>query len=191
MAPRFSASGSFAGVYGVSSVVGSVIDETANYTGAVMVFQQTSAPTGWTKSTTDNDAILTATTGSLTTGGSLGFTSAFNATRTASGALSLGSFTVGTSSVTAGMIPSHTHTVLSYDITANPLRGPTGPASNPTMSVPTTSPITGSGSFPVAYTGPTSHNHPSPSAGLNTNSTTYFSRSFDLKYVDVIIATKN
>jgi len=67
--------------------------------GTRMSFQQTSAPTGWTKDTTAaiNDAILRLVTGSVTSGGTTGF-STWNA-QTATGATTL----------STAQIPSHTH----------------------------------------------------------------------------------
>lgn len=187
--PRFSASGSFAGVYGVQEIVTATINETANYAGAVMVFHQTAAPTGWTKSTTFDDAILTATTGAISNGGTSGLTSALNTTRSITGAVTYGSFTVGPVTITAPMIPTHTHPIpTTYALQS--MRGAPAPVVNPSMSVPNTSPISGSPVYPATYTGPTAHLHPNPPT-LNSNSTTYWTRSFGLKYVDVIIATRN
>jgi hypothetical protein len=69
--------------------------------GTRMSFQQTSAPTGWTKDTTVaiNDSILRLVTGSVTSGGTTGF-STWNA-QTATGATTL----------STAQIPSHTHTI--------------------------------------------------------------------------------
>ena len=69
--------------------------------GTRMSFQQSSAPTGWTKDTTAaiNDSILRLVTGSVTTGGTTGF-STWNA-QTATGATTL----------STSEIPSHTHSL--------------------------------------------------------------------------------
>lgn len=185
MAPRFSASGSFAGVYGVSETYGGgAIDETANYSGAVMVFQQTAAPTGWTKETTDNDAILTVTTGSLSTGGISNFSTLFNDTVSVTGAVTFGSITVGSTTITNTMILPHGHSYVGYTTLAGRL-GPSV-AKKPSAG----SPI-GPGAYPPTVTSGTSHNHPNPASGLNSGPATYFSTNFNLKYVDIIIATKS
>jgi hypothetical protein len=55
--------------------------------GTLMLFQQTSAPTGWTKQTTHNDKALRVVSGSASSGGSTAFTSVF-ASRTPSGSVS-------------------------------------------------------------------------------------------------------
>jgi hypothetical protein len=69
-------------------------------TGTRMSFQQTSAPTGWTKDTTAaiNDSILRLVTGSVSSGGSVAFSTW--AAQTADGATTL----------STAQIPSHTHT---------------------------------------------------------------------------------
>jgi hypothetical protein len=66
--------------------------------GTVMLFVQTAAPTGWTKSTANNDKALRVVSGNAGTGGSVAFTTAF-----ASG-LNAGNTTLSTS-----QMPSHTH----------------------------------------------------------------------------------
>jgi hypothetical protein len=69
--------------------------------GTRMSFQQTTAPTSWTKDTTSaiNDAILRLVTGSVSSGGTTGF-STWNA-QTATGATTL----------STTQIPSHSHNV--------------------------------------------------------------------------------
>jgi len=66
--------------------------------GTAILFQQTAAPTGWTKVTTYNDYALRIVSGSASTGGSVAFSTAF-----ASG-LSAGATTLSTA-----QMPSHTH----------------------------------------------------------------------------------
>jgi hypothetical protein len=68
--------------------------------GTRLSFQQTSAPTGWTKDTTAaiNDSILRLVTGSASSGGSTAFSTYNSETST-------GAFTLSTSHM-----PSHTHT---------------------------------------------------------------------------------
>lgn len=67
--------------------------------GTVMLFVQTSAPTGWTKSTTHNDKALRVVSGTASSGGSVAFTTAF------ASSLSAGATTLSTS-----QMPSHSHT---------------------------------------------------------------------------------
>jgi hypothetical protein len=65
--------------------------------GTAMIFVQTSAPTGWTKSTTHNDKALRVVSGAASYGGTYSFSSTFANGNT-------GSFTLSTSE-----IPSHNH----------------------------------------------------------------------------------
>lgn len=70
--------------------------------GTVMLFNQTSAPTGWTKNTSSgNDSAIRLTTGDVGTGGSVAFETAF-ASHTPSG-------TVGNTTLTVNQIPLHGH----------------------------------------------------------------------------------
>jgi hypothetical protein len=173
-----------------TELLSAAANEAPNYAGAIMVFQQTAAPTGWTKSTADNDAILTVTTSTLTTGGLNGFSTSFNSTVSATGAITLGSVTIGSTSLTATMVPNHTHTYTGYGVGAGRLAPASPPgtgvkrqnAGDPIAPGPTTP-------FTAPYTGPTAHTHPNPPS-LTTGSSTYFSTNFNLKYADVIIATK-
>lgn len=71
--------------------------------GTAMLFQQTTAPTGWTKSTTHNDKALRIVSGTAGTGGTVAFTSAFTS-QSASG-------TVGNTTLSTAQIPSHSHTL--------------------------------------------------------------------------------
>ena len=64
-----------------------------------MVFNQTSAPTGWTKDTTAslNDSIMRIVTGTVASGGATAF-STFN-----------GQSSVGATTLTLSQLPSHNH----------------------------------------------------------------------------------
>jgi hypothetical protein len=67
--------------------------------GTVMLFVQTAAPTGWTKSTTHDNKALRVVSGSVTTGGTQNFTAVLNGN-------------VGATTLTTAQMPSHTHTPL-------------------------------------------------------------------------------
>jgi len=56
--------------------------------GTSMLFQQTAAPTGWTKQTSHNNKAIRLTTGTVGTGGSSPFTTAFGTPSVAGGAIS-------------------------------------------------------------------------------------------------------
>lgn len=69
--------------------------------GTRMLFQQTAAPTGWTKDTGHNDKALRIVSGTAGTGGAVAFSVAF-AAQTPAG-------TVGNTTLTENQIPAHTH----------------------------------------------------------------------------------
>ena len=71
--------------------------------GTKMLFQQTAAPTGWTKVTSSNDVALRVVSGTVGSGGSVAFETAF------------ASQTVPTHTLALSEIPSHGHTLTLYD----------------------------------------------------------------------------
>lgn len=70
--------------------------------GTVMLFVQTAAPTGWTKSTTHNDKMLRIVSGTVSSGGSVGVSTAWSSVAL--------SGTVAGHTLTSAEMPSHTHT---------------------------------------------------------------------------------
>jgi len=147
--------------------------------GTVMLFAQTSAPTGWTKDTSNyNNSGLRVVTGSASTGGSVDFTTAF-ASQTPTGSVSITavSGSAGATTLTTPQIPSHTHFV-----------SVTGPGSNPTGFGLSPQYITGAATGATGGGG--SHTHP---FSFSSGSGTFSGNAIDLsvKYVDVIRATKN
>jgi hypothetical protein len=118
---------------------------TAFASGTVMLFVQTAAPTGWTKSVANNDKALRVVSGAASTGGSVAFTTAF-----ASG-LSSSGYTLATAD-----IPSHNHSFVQYQATGG---GNSSAAAAAVNSVTTTVNSTGGGgshahtlpSFAVSY----------------------------------------
>ena len=131
--------------------------------GTLMLFQQTSAPTGWTKQTTHNNKALRVVSGAASFGGTTGFTSVFTS-RTPTG-------TVDNTTLTTAQIPSHTHT------TATTLTGGGSsalPTYNKGNNITTTS---GTG----ATGGGGAHNHGFTGTAMD----------FAVQYVDLIIASKD
>jgi hypothetical protein len=131
-------------------------------TGTALVFAQTAAPTGWTKSTTHNNKALRVVTGSASSGGTVAFTTAF-ASQAVSG--SVGSTTLSTS-----QIPSHTHGPNLFRNTGSNLQL-TSAVKGGTGQFTATDGAGGGGS----------HNHTFTGTAIN----------LEVQYVDVIIATKN
>lgn len=155
-------------------------------TGTITIFSQTTAPTGWTKLTDLNDAGIRITSGSVSSGGSVGFTTAFSATNwqgTVSPVSSTGAVTLS-----APQLPVHSHTYAMgahssfspVTVTAN--SSPTATTYNAVYNYPVASSLVASG-----VTGGGAHSHP-VSADF-----TFTGSSVDLavKYVDVILASKD
>jgi hypothetical protein len=135
--------------------------------GTLMLFQQTNAPTGWTKQTTHDNKALRVVSGSASSGGSVNFTTAF-ASQGVSG-------TVGSTTLTISQIPSHNHPA------ANTPDGDGSPAGDSGDYRYGTFP-----SFPGTVTvasqgGGGSHNHSFSGSAIN----------LAVQYVDLIIASKD
>jgi hypothetical protein len=149
--------------------------------GTKMLFGQTTAPTGWTKITTNNDAALRIVSGTVGSGGSSGLSTAL-ATPSVTGTISgsTGSHTLSTS-----QMPSHTHTqnAAYYDQNANTISPnklqayrASGQSANTYTIANYTSSSTGGGG---------SHSH-SLSATFSGGTA-----AINVKYVDVIMASKD
>lgn len=71
--------------------------------GTNMLFQQSSAPTGWTKQTTHNDKALRVVSGAASSGGTNSFSSMFAAR------------TSDATTLSVSQMPNHSHTELTFD----------------------------------------------------------------------------
>jgi hypothetical protein len=133
--------------------------------GSRMLFEQSSAPTSWTKQTTHDNKALRVVVGTASPGGSTAFTTVF-ASRSFTG-------TVGDTTLSTSEIPSHTHAIEIAVVGpgAEPI-GPSITARNPDPVTTTSSGFAGGGG---------SHGHPFSSGSLD----------FAVQYVDIIIAAKN
>lgn len=149
--------------------------------GTRMIFAQNTAPTGWTKDTTNYNQhamrIVTGTAGG--TGGSVDFTTAF-ASQTPSGTVSV-SGSAGNTTLGVPTIPSHRHDARGDSVAYS-------------YSAPRINSIATSyrhSLFPnvvLATGGGGAHSHP-----LSISSATFSGSAINLavKYLDVITATKN
>ena len=168
--------------------------------GTKMLFQQTAAPTGWTKDVTHNNKALRVVSGTASSGGSVDFTTAF-ASRTVSGttgATAAGG-TVGDTTLTVNQIPRHTHQIFVDAVSTNNNGDVLTSSNNPAKSLndgsaSTNYKIQGISTEPSLGVssgtgGGGSHNH-SFSGSSHTHS---FSTTLDMavQYVDLIIATKD
>lgn len=143
--------------------------------GTKMLFQQTAAPTGWTKDTTHNDKALRITNGTVGTGGSVAFETAF-ASQTPAGSVSV---SVAEHTLLLTQIPSHSHTISLFDSSS--------PDGSP-RKVAATDDINDSRGTTVSQTagGGQGHGHP-----YSTGTFTGTPIDLDVSYVDVIIAAKD
>lgn len=129
--------------------------------GTTMLFVQSSAPTGWTKSITHNNKALRIVSGSAGSGGSVAFTTAFSS-QSISG-------TVDPHTLTVDEIPAHTHT---YTAGGNTLvKSGTDSGFGASFS----------GSSTGSTGGTQAHSHTFSSTNIN----------LAVQYVDAIIAVKN
>ena len=147
--------------------------------GTRMLFAQTSAPTGWTKVTSNDDAALRVVSGAAGSGGTVGFTTAFSAT-TVSG-------TTGSTALSAAQMPIHYH----LGATNINIGGSAAPFGADTYLARETS-IGGDTEYNLQATYSPADSLRTSSAGSGAGHDHTFSGSLNLavKYVDVIIAQK-
>jgi hypothetical protein len=158
--------------------------------GTAVVFAQTSAPTGWTKSTTHDNKALRVVSGAASSGGSVAFTTAF-ASQTPAGSVSVSGGSVGSTTLGTGEMPSHQHSLglwrpnvpdvfqggyTTPGARSCPWFGTGGPSSNPYLGY---SENAGGG-------GSHTHSFSTPTASFSGTAI-----NLAVQYVDVIIATKN
>lgn len=189
--------------------------------GTLMLFQQTAAPTGWTKQTTHNDKALRVVSGAAGSGGSTAFTSVF-AARTPAGSVSVSGSNSGGSvanttvtgsvsgsnsggsvsntTLSTSEMPSHTHGLSMVPVDAAGSSGGTQFTGGYTAARQSTDAAGGNGAHGHGFTNPSW----SGSVSMNAHSHTFtnpswsgsasFSGSsmdFAVQFVDLIIASKN
>lgn len=150
--------------------------------GTLMLFQQTAAPTGWTKQTTHDNKALRVVSGTAGSGGSVSFTSAF-ASQTPSGSINLSGWSVGATTLSTAQMPSHSHEPPYWDWAVSGTNSPKnswaqGKSQN------------GGGSSGMSTTsngGGGSHSHSISGSATFTGSAI----NLAVQYVDLIIAAKD
>lgn len=137
--------------------------------GTLMLFQQTAAPTGWTKQTTHDNKALRIVSGTASSGGSVAFTTAFASGLSADG-----------TTLSESQIPSHRHFVRGND------RGDTiGVRYGPSDAGGTNMTPASDGANQGTYTG-TLYGWYTGGGGSHAHTLP----SFAVSYVDIIIASK-
>lgn len=166
--------------------------------GTALLFYQAAAPTGWTKSTTNNDKALRVVSGTTggTAGGSVAFSAAF-ASKTPAGSVSTSitgiTATIGSFTLTANEIPNHQHGYrIQYKLgSAVGLTGEGICGANPATGYSSynASPQSATDTGGVGNAG---HNH-TFTFGSGTASSAFTGTAINLavQYVDVIICTKD
>ena len=171
-------------------------------TGTAILFYQASAPTGWTKSTTNDNKALRVVSGSTggSSGGSVAFTTAFASQTPAgsvstsisavSGSVSISGGSVSGYTLTTNDIPSHSH-VLPNQVGGSGVTvyggasGAQGPF-NPSFNTATTG---GGASHTHGFTNPSGSF--SFTSGTASSSFTGTAINLAVQYIDVIVCTKN
>lgn len=144
--------------------------------GTTMLFVQTSAPTGWTKSTSHNDKALRVVSGTASTGGSTAFTTVFGSRSVP---------TTDSTTLSTSQIPAHQHFTVSQ-------ASPTSDVTDSNYVSYFWSPASDSAYFlrgvsTAATTGLTS----STGGGTGHTHTMSTAMDFAVQYVDVIIASRD
>ena len=152
-------------------VSGSNVTGTVFPSGTLMLFQQTAAPTGWTKQTTHNDKTLRVVSGTAGSGGSTAFTSVFTS-RTPTG-------TVANTTLSASQLGNHTH---AYTAPSSYTTNLVANVANNYKSFPNVPGPSGVG----ANTGGINEG----SGGAHNHGFTATAMDFAVQYVDLIIAYK-
>ena len=174
--------------------------------GTVMLFVQTAAPVGFTKSTAHDNKALRVVSGTASTGGTVAFTTAFasqavsgsidnttatNNAATATNQATTQGGTVGNTTLSVAQMPSHAHTGALQQFSAAGQNASGTP--NRVNNINTGNAGSGS-SHNHTFTG-SSHNHTQDSHNhtQNAHNHTFTGTAIDLavQYVDVIICTKD
>ena len=150
-------------VYSTGSNIRLADDRASSFpAGTVMLFVQTAAPTGWTKSTTHNNKALRVVSGAAGTGGTTAFTSVFTAR------------TISTSN-----LPAHSH-------------GVTDPGHSHLAAFRQNATGGGSAEVLQNYPSSGSYTTNTSVTGITINNTGGgVAMDFDVQYVDVILAAKD
>jgi hypothetical protein len=178
--------------------------------GTLMLFQQTAAPTGWTKQTTHNDKALRVVSGTASSGGTTAMSTAFG-TPSVTGTVGIsgdpavgnlavsvsGNISVGSTTLTTNQIPSHAHT-FSHQASG----GNAGVRMQGAVFYDNGSRGENTGGASKYAGGGGSHNHSSshnlsgsltgaPSVGNLAASLSSATAAINVQYVDLIIASKD
>ena len=162
--------GQFLQKTGASTMDWATVSTQAFPSGTLMLFQQSTAPTGWTKQTTHNDKALRVVSGTASSGGGTAFSSIFGSS------VSTNAHTLSTSEM-----PAHTH---SYPVLSGSPFYSGNPYSLSIVASSGTITLYGNGTTYYTTTGTTTQSTGGGGAHSHT-------MSMDLQFVDLIIAAHN
>jgi len=151
--------------------------------GSITMFQNSEAPVGWTRLTSNHDCMVNIRSGSVSTGGTRAFSTVFN-TVPISGALSVTSMS---SNPTVASSPTHFHKGgQNWGSTS-----PAGPVPTSFSGTTITQWYPGSTTYSNYVGSSAAHNHAVPTPASMGNMPFSNTLDFRLKYVDVIVAQRN
>ena len=181
------------GIFGVrpKAAPGSVASEFP--AGTKMPFNQTNAPTGWTKDTTHNDKCFRVVSGAAGSGGATAFSSVFGAAKTT------GSYALMTADIPAHLHAAGTLTTSSSGAhghdndltTSSPSTFNAGEHLGTTASIWASGTAGGPADIGIVSAGAHTHTVTGSSANTGGDGGHTHTESLDLQFVDLIIATKN
>lgn len=155
--------------------------------GTAMAFRQSTAPTGWTKSSSYSDHHMRVVNGTVGSGGSVAFSSCFTSQAVGgSGTVNIGAMTLATN-----QIPSHAHwcsaaNIDDYNFSGSPGNGQNHGVVSDAGGYTPNDPNYGAGRYGLGTGSGGSHSHPSVGVSLSGNAV-----NLAVQYVDCIIASKN
>ena len=173
----------------MSGIIGNIEVKGSRYhpefkSGTKMIFNQTASPTGWTKVTgSGNDTALRVTTGTVGTGGSVAFETAFASVTPTISTPTATSGAVASHTLTSGEIPAHSHQLSLFPPGSNDSTtylGRPGHSGGADGCAGNTCGNTGGG-------GGHTHSFTQPTISTPTSSAI----DLNVSFVDVIIATKD
>jgi hypothetical protein len=162
------------------------ISATAFASGTKMLFNQTAAPTGWTKITASNDVALRVVSGTVGSGGSVAFETAF-ASHTPTISKPAITMTNAAFTLTTSEIPGHDHTLRPYNGTGNAFNG----GSELLAGNGAGSRVSGVGNTGTQGGGGSGGSHTHANSAVLAATPTSSAINLDVSYVDVIIASKD
>ena len=149
------------------------------------MFVQTSAPTGWTKSTTHDNKALRIVSGTAGSGGSVAFTTAF-ASQTPAGTVGISGGSVDATTLSTSQIPAHAHQISQSGIANATGFFNTFTTTSAGYLATSASATRNAGTDNAGGGSSHTHNFTAPTASFTGTAI-----NLAVQYVDVIIATKD